>query len=1349
MLKLREPFSQKVHLHIRQDMLQRLWDQYVPTSSPVYGQIELVYLKDVLGDMEKQPEQIQLLLHLILKNKKMQLNLMQYPVLVKICQKQLASSLRRMEQHYGVQLKCSNFTMYRTVRQYFTLLEQAQEDGRRYQEWQKNYQEIEKQKDEIRLLSLFSEKLRDYFTEYPVNTLRMMEQEFVTSLSETEYQTLAEELIWQEKPELLAYFKECEKVQCKEIVKALEKDTDMRQILSSIQKQSAKKKLVAAAYKLEQKEFSRFYWQVVEQKDVNPQIVIWKKDRTEMLRLIDELELESLQKVWAQIETVSSVEGSKYVFTEKMLHIQNQYQQNKSTDFQEQISVILKENALENIVDIEQLLQDVSIDEYIENPVGNTEEAELEFLESEPFVLWDGAYQVIQNLEREQEIRQERIEQQQAQVVETFREAYRQILSTESILDGQQKDNTAQYAAQIALQIFRKQYQEQLTGEEIQNICEWSQTLLEVYFAEQERTEDKKEIISSFSFNQEEQLELTYVVEKINHYIKEQHGLEEVLILHRQEETLKDERIKKLLTYVRDLEEEQRDKFIYYLADMVQLSVQLSSQRKLSTAMQPSGTETTVLPIQGNNQETVKKLLRIEDREFAEKLLQIEDKELAERLLQIEDRELAERLLQIEDRELAEKLLQIEDREFVTKLLQNSDRQLPDVSYRNLWEWGETLLFHPEHQQEWEDADILEYPQQEVFSSDEAKQEDAQTQVIRRQIEMAKDRNRLQSLIRQINHQADIQLVYKDIQLRLPQVQTLLHYIQQLDEEQYGVFVKELVQIIKIQKLSNEEPEEAVAVPIGEENNLSGTRETNAVILHSKTSSTEQRIQGNAYETAEKMLRIEEDKKFIEKLLQLEDRGFAKTLLQLEDREFAERLLQLENGEFAKTLLQLEDREFVEKLLRIENREFAEKMLRIENKELAKKLLQLENREFLEKLLQNNNIQSQDVSYKNLWEWGEALLLHPEYQSEQKASDIKSSPQQEVLSSEESQQENEQTQMTRQQIEIGKDRKHLQSLIGQMNHRADVQLEYADVQLRMPQIQTLLHYIRQLDVKQYGVFVKELAQVTMIQKRSYDEPEAAAHTREVSTLSGTRTVSLEQRMISYPILARDIQIYEKQRRSELYRNIRKIEQKIFPQSYEKENRQSVTSNSDAGDYAQGTAAYGLAPYQTSINDGSLVPYEASISDDSLASYQTIINEYALMPYEGREPTYESMSYDTGIDENDLTLYEGTQKEYAQITTYERNQWEIRYQSQELEYSVQKASISEEDQQRKEQRMQQENAQIKSMQEQLDNKLKEVEHQLKKVEDSTKAKEDVRTFAEQVKQQLYEELHVEKLRRGLI
>ena len=38
MIKLRKPFSQKIQLHIRQDILQRLWDKYVPVSSPAASQ---------------------------------------------------------------------------------------------------------------------------------------------------------------------------------------------------------------------------------------------------------------------------------------------------------------------------------------------------------------------------------------------------------------------------------------------------------------------------------------------------------------------------------------------------------------------------------------------------------------------------------------------------------------------------------------------------------------------------------------------------------------------------------------------------------------------------------------------------------------------------------------------------------------------------------------------------------------------------------------------------------------------------------------------------------------------------------------------------------------------------------------------------------------------------------------------------------------------------------------------------------------------------------------------------------------------------------------------------------------
>lgn len=1678
MIKLRKPFSQKVQLHIRQNMLQQLWDKYVSTSSPEYKKIELIYLKGGAEEQEKQPERIQLLLHLILRNKMLQLNLVRHPAVMKFGQKQMENTLQRMERYYIVQLKSADPAMYRTVRQYFTLLEQLGEDDRRYQNWQKTNQMIEKQKEEYRLLSLFSEKLRERLTVHSISTVRMMERDFVNSLTETEYQMLAEELIWQEKPELIAYFnewdesqcehiitelereidqntdmrqilsqvssqsmkeklitaverlglkefglfyhqltnletvnpqvilwkesrakmlhaidqmdpqtlqqlqrqienltnplgqdtsqvqeddsyvqdtlqtqgdegldqellrtlerelvyslseteyqtlsekniwqekpelvaylrnceqvqcmeivrelekdihmrevlalyseqpakerlitaaeqleqkefclfyhqvmkcediapqivlwkesraemlyfidqmeskalrqaweqieraehqsesdtlrvyekdvqsqetlrtqekellyslleteyqsmaeqmiwqekseliayfRECEKAQCKAIIKQLEKDTAMRQVLATIQKQSAKKKLIAVAYKLEQSAFRSFYWQIAEFLDVNPQMVIWKKSRAEMIRSIDDLGSGGLHQVWEQMQAVEPVQGIKQVFAEKMLSLQNQYQQNTSESLQEQIADLMKENDLAGVADLidpERLMQDHDRVEDTENFADITQEPASGSEEHEQLVLRDEAYQVIRNLEYEQKMRRESIEQQQMQAAKAYHEVYRQIFKTD--------ESTMQ---QDAERIFREQHQEQLTEEEIQNICEWSQAFLEVYFTQQGWAVNDKDFPEegSFSsdrsgqtdqFDQIEQLELIHLIKKMDQYImdhdiEEQYGVGERLILRWQEELFRDERIQKLLIYIRELEEQQKEQLIHDLAEMIWMSVQLSFQRRENASlaalpMQSSQQKSVERLLRTEDMEFARKLLRLEDREFAQKLLWLEDRELAERLLQTEDREFAERLLQIEDREfarellqikdkeiaesllqiedreIAERLLQIEDREiagrllqteneeFVLRLSQDSNGQLPNISYRSLWEWGETLLFHPEHEQEQEDADVLSFSQQETISSDtyEAQQADVQTQMIRRQIEMAKDRNRLQSLIRQINHQIDIQLVYTDAQLRLPQIQTLLQYVQQLDEKQYGVLVKELAQITKLQKLSYEEPKTpAIVAQTADEKEHSSIEETNAIVLHDKIDFTGQSEQDNAYEPARKQLRIE-DKKFIEKLLQIADREFAEQLLQVENRELAEKLLRVEDREFVEKLLQIENEDFVEKLLQIEDRKLAEKLLQIENKDFVERLLQIEDKEIVWKLLRDNDGQSQEASYRNMWEWGEALLLHPEDQPEHKTDGSISSPQQEA-------------QMVHQ-------RNHLQSLIGQINHQADVQLTYTDAQLRMPQVQALLQYVRQLDVKQYGAFVKELAQVMMAQKLSYDNAETlpAADTEVENTLMRTRNLLLEQRTISdqtmenmlssiettpYQTLTQYIQNYEKQRQFVLYRDINKIEQKIFSQTYRKEKSALLS-------YETGVDADGRASYETGINANDLTLYEISS------------NIYDLMPNEEAE---------------------------KEITPYDRNHQESSYQPRELEYSTQADSVSEEDQQRRELRMQQETAQLKSVQEQLDKKLKDVEQQLKKVEDSAKAKEDVRTFAEQVKRQLYEELHVEKLRRGLI
>lgn len=298
-----------------------------------------------------------------------------------------------------------------------------------------------------------------------------------------------------------------------------------------------------------------------------------------------------------------------------------------------------------------------------------------------------------------------------------------------------------------------------------------------------------------------------------------------------------------------------------------------------------------------------------------------------------------------------------------------------------------------------------------------------------------------------------------------------------------------------------------------------------------------------------------------------------------------------------------------------------------------------------------------------------------------------------------------------QQTQAVHQKNHLQSLIGQINRQADVKLVYTDEQLRMPQIQSLLQYVRQLDVKQYGAFAKELAQIMMVQKLSQIEMKTEFSSDQIiePACLSSEAISLEKENVSYDTLVRFAENYESSRRLAHYKNLRTIEQKLFPQTYT--NRQQAEGISSVENAAQRTAVYSL------ILD-STEPYEQGFNE-------------------------------TGISESTFLPYEDTASEYVQIHPYEGNYQESSYQPHELEYSVQKASVSEEEQQRSQLRMQQETAHLRSVQDELDKKLKEVEHQLKKVEGSTKAKEDVKTFAEQVKRQLYEELHVEKLRRGLI
>ncbi len=1186
MLKLREPFSQKVHLHIRQDMLQRLWDKYVPSASPEYEQIQLIYLDEGTGRSIQQPEQVQLLLNLVIRNKRMQMGLEQSPVLAKFGQKQLAGSLKRMERYYAAQLKSCDFVMYRTVKQYFAMLSQAEKEEQRYRSWQKTCGAIEKQREEYRLLSLFSARLREYSKEYSVQAMRTLEKEVIRLFSETEYRILAENAVWQEKQEFLAYLKECDEIWCRDTVRQLEKEKSVRQVFYSVRQQSAREKLVEAVTRMGQKEFCFVYHRMAERTGDVQQTEIWKRSRQEMLRFIEQTEPEVLQKVWVQMEksaeqkgksakqiknpkqmaaeektafrnTPKSVRQIRKILSERMERLQEQYRKEEIKSLQKQAAVMLEKDTFQEIaeiVDIRQLTADFSK---------------------------DGVSDVFDRLDQERELCRERIERHQAQAFETYREFCHQVLPK----DWQAQDQADHQAERT----FLSRHRHEVTREEVWNIRRWSRLLLEVFPAKQEQRgaePSEKELPAGQKerVNQTGSAELIHTIKQINRRMQEQGTSGENATLSWRENPPKDPEIQGLLEHIRELKETQQTEFIKHLADMILIL----QQADLSHAVQErSAANTTPQAKTAGSEESI--------RMMAENLLHPRNRKLAESLLQTQNSQFAQRFFQAGHKDLMGKLLQIENGEAVRRIFEGGDK-IEGISHWKIWEWGNALSSHFEYEQGRQDADILPGGQQDAFFSEKAGQEDLQTQVIHRQIELAKDRNHLQRLVRQINHRTDAELADTDVKLSMPPIQELLHNIRQLDETQYGILVKELSEVIKVQQL------------------LDGAQKPRTAA----------------------------------------------------EQEFPERISEMENREAASQI-------------------------------------------------SGDGERIEGISQGKMREWGNVLLSHPEYKQGQQEADVLS----------------------------GRDE---------------------DVKPGMPQVQEL--------------YVAE------------NNPSAARRERD-------RREVQQYPAAMYTVLTQRIQQFEAHRRMEVSRKLRKAEQVLgltvfrkgnigkrteepadtkasaydrmepangkIAAHYEKEYSNTLEEN-NAAEYFQSEGSGNIMEYLQPEEADNVMEYLQPEETDNVMEYLQPEEADNVMEYLQPEEADNVMEYLRPEEAGGVSAYPHTasMEHYSPESlglrvlaapdrsfTGSQNVRPPSYRIQELEYSLQKTTAWEEEQQRTRIRMETENARIKSAQEQLDKKLKEVEQQLKKTEGAAQAKEDVKSFAEQVKRQLYEELHVEKLRRGLV
>lgn len=1238
MLKLRKPFLQNIQLHIRQDLLQSLWDKYVPASSPEYEQIQLVYLSGETGQEEGQPRQIQLLISLLLKNRMLQMGEEKYPSSLAFGIRRMETSLKRVEKYCLTQLKGRDFTMFRSVEQYMTLLEQEQTESRRYEGWQREHQETEQKLEEYRLLSIFSRQVREFLEEHSKQMAGAPERELLASLSETEYRRLAETSIWQRREAVIAYLKTCGGVQAGRMTERLKEETALCRSLirkTGLAETDRKERALTeerelrertardrfAKLKFAGKKYARLKTGNLEtpeksekpereeaafRKILKPAAGQTEGDRlSDLAKLFEQKEFLLFYRQVVEPEQEPEQEDSPLTVWKKSreemisyldrvaLRLEHKRTEGAMSDIPE-AKVLQQVREQADMLFPEQMrhLEEEQVREWNRN----FREQISSMVEEEPFTVladvtkdWEEPSQLVQKLEDTGERWKEQLRQREEQMFEKYREQYQGVLQEET----------------FRIRYQEKAGQEGLTEEEIQNICTWSRLLLEtsLYGIPEEKMESSEEREPAPTIPAKEgeyEKELVYLMEQVsrrmegrNVYEKEPVPVQRrssYQVNHTEEQR---EGLEKLLLHLHGMEEEQKGEFVSRLAEAVLLWQQAAGME------QSSGTASGD-SISDWRQETVPASAEQEAMfRFVEENFIKQQKEYPD-----------------------------------------SDSQTEEEIHR-ICTYGKIIL----------DSVSLEYrPAQEEYR---AAQEEQRPENEKLQPAQEEPYQELVSIIKQINQYMENMAIYgenhillrKESQIKEPdkeETRRMLTYVRNLNEEQREGFVRRLADAVLLRHQ---------------------TDVLQKVLTKQKTELSEEQ----KTELSEKQ-KTEFSEKF--------------SVMQEQNRE----TVQAETSAFPSAELQL---------------------------------------------LQSEETGAAGVAYREMWEWSESLLFHPEQEQEREDGDILSGQwQTENLLSQDMSQEDLQTQLIRRQIEGAKDRNSLQRLLVQMNYQTEdrLHLVYADSQLTMAPIQSLLRHIRTLDEKQYGILLRELSRIAELRWAVYEEQREGRHLsakgKQTGLLIEENLPDLEKSntgelsgAAAYPGLVFYIQGYERQRRLRMGMYLRKLAQACGIR-YADEREDTVRFT----DGKENTIRF------TDESTGSF-PFvkEQQLLDGSSAAI------YGRNVRMGQNPE--------PVPEHGTVLQNRNFPGYGRKTGSQP--------MPELTYSVNKNMTADQGQSRAELHMQQETIQLKSAQAQLEQKLEEVEAELRKVESAAQAKEDVNVFAEQVKKRLYEELHVEKLRRGLV
>ena len=558
MLKLRKPFLQNIQLHIRQDLLQSLWDKYVPASSPEYEQIQLVYLSGETGQEEGQPRQIQLLISLLLKNRMLQMGEEKYPSSLAFGIRRMETSLKRVEKYCLTQLKGRDFTMFRSVEQYMTLLEQEQTESRRYEGWQREHQETEQKLEEYRLLSIFSRQVREFLEEHSKQMTGAPERELLASLSETEYRRLAETSIWQRREAVIAYLKTCGGVQAGRMTERLKEETALCRSLirkTGLAETDRKERALTeerelrertardrfAKLKFAGKKYARLKTgnpetpeksekperdEAAFRKVLKPAAGQTESDRlSDLAKLFEQKEFLLFYRQVVEPEQEPEQEDSPLTVWKKSreemisyldrvaLRLEHKRTEAAMSDIPE--TKILRQVREQTDMLFPEQMRHLK-EEQVREWNRNFREQISSMVKEEPFTVladvtkdWEEPSQLVQKLEDTGERWKEQLRQREERMFEKYREQYQGVLQEET----------------FRIRYQEKAGQEGLTEEEIQNICTWSRLLLEtsVYGIPEEKMESSEEREPAPTIPAKEgeyEKELVYLKEQVSRRIE-------------------------------------------------------------------------------------------------------------------------------------------------------------------------------------------------------------------------------------------------------------------------------------------------------------------------------------------------------------------------------------------------------------------------------------------------------------------------------------------------------------------------------------------------------------------------------------------------------------------------------------------------------------------------------------------------------------------------------------------------------------------------------------------------------------------------------------------------------------